>query len=328
MENGNSIVRFISQHLCVFLQVLRGTVIKSTGSWYQVLLDDGSVVQSRIRGKFRLENQDTSNPLAVGDVVETAPDPNYADTAMISSIAPRRNYIIRRSNKLSSRRQIIAANIDLAVMVASLVSPRTSTGFIDRFLVCCEAFHIPAVIFFNKKDLLDENGMEVLEEFEKIYRDAGYKVFSGSAIQDSGTQELFEEIRGKTIVETGHSGAGKSTLLNHLFPDAGATVKSISAYHEKGKHTTTFAEMHILPGGTRIIDTPGIRDFGVVDVPENETGQYFPEFRPFLQQCKFNDCMHTNEPGCAIKEAVSDGAISEARYYSYLSILRGEDIYE
>lgn len=306
----------------------RGIVIKSTGSWYLVLGDDKLVYQARIRGKFRLETSDMSNPLAVGDVVEFEPDLNYAETASINEIHERKNHIIRKSNKLSSKRQVIAANLDLALMVASIVAPRTSLGFIDRFLVCCEAFHIPAIIFFNKKDLLDEDGLELLRDIEKIYKDAGYKVFSGSALDSKSTELLRRELKGKTIMEAGHSGVGKSTLLNQMFPEARAKVNEISLYHEKGKHTTTFAEMHILPDNTRIIDTPGIRDFGVVDVSDHEIGQYFPEFRKLQHACKFNDCMHTNEPGCAVKAAVEAGELSQERYYSYLSILRGEDVFE
>ncbi|MBS3913218.1 MAG: ribosome small subunit-dependent GTPase A [Bacteroidetes bacterium] len=307
---------------------LTGTVIKSTGSWYQILGADDKVIQGRIRGKLRLEDSDMSNPVAVGDKVVYELDLNYADTASIVTVLPRKNHIIRKSNKLSSKRQVIAANLDLAVMVASLVSPRTSLGFIDRFLVCCEAFHIPALLYFNKTDLLNENGMEVLAEIRGIYEKAGYDCMAGSALDSGSVAELRSRFEGKTIMETGHSGAGKSTLLNNLFPGANARVMAISEHHEKGKHTTTFAEMHLLPNNTRIIDTPGIRDFGVVDVPENEIGQYFPEFRKVSLSCKFNDCQHTNEPGCAVKEAVENGEISEERYYSYLSILRGEDVFQ
>lgn len=307
---------------------MRGTVVKSTGSWYDVLGDDGKMWKARIRGKLRLTDTDTSNPIAVGDCVHMEEDVNYSDTCSIKAIEDRRNWIIRKSNKLSSRRQILAANIDLGVMVASLVAPRTSTGFIDRFLLCCEAFHVPALLFINKTDLLPEDGMELLSEMQHMYQDIGYQVLSGSATQKSGTDDLLSVINGKTILLAGHSGAGKSTLLNAMFPGADAKVGIISAAHEKGKHTTTFAEMHLMPDGTRIIDTPGIRDFGIVDVNPNETGQYFPDFRPFLQQCRFNDCTHTNEPDCAVKEAVEAGKIAAERYYSYLSIWQGDDVFQ
>lgn len=310
------------------MQVLKGTVIKSTGSWYQILDESGKVWAARIRGKFRLQDKDTSNPVAVGDAVEVTEDPAYADTAQIVAIEDRKNYIIRKSNKLSSQRQILAANLDLAVMVASMVAPRTSLGFIDRFLVCCELFHIPVVVFFNKTDLLNEDGMEVLQDIMDIYKGAGYTVFCGSAKHPETLRDLHQLILGKTIMETGHSGVGKSSILNALYPDKEVKVQEVSVQHEKGKHTTTFAEMHIMKDGTRFIDTPGIRDFGVVDVEQHEVGQYFPEFRRYLNNCKFNDCQHTNEPGCAVKAAVEQGAITQERYYSYLSILSGEDVFE
>lgn len=307
---------------------MKGTIVKSTGSWYNVLDDNDTLWKARVRGKIRLQEADTSNPVAVGDRVDLVPDPQYPLTASITGIDDRKNWIIRKSNKLSSRRQIIAANIDLAVMVASLVAPRTSTGFIDRFLVCCEAFHIPALLFFNKTDLLGPEGEALAAEIAEIYAGAGCLVVTGSAAMGKGMEVLHGYIDGKTVLLAGHSGAGKSTLINHMFPGANARVGDISETHEKGMHTTTFAEMHLLPGGTRMIDTPGIRDFGLVDIEPRESGQYFPEFRPFLLRCRFNDCTHTNEPGCAVKQAVSDGDIPEERFYSYLSILRGDDVFE
>jgi ribosome biogenesis GTPase / thiamine phosphate phosphatase len=307
---------------------LKGTVIKSTGSWYQLLTEDGKVLPARIRGKFRLLDKDTSNPVAVGDHVTFIEDPGYPDTAFITKIDERRNHVIRKSNKLSSQRQVLAANLDMAIMVASMFAPRTSMGFIDRFLVCCESFHLPVILYFNKTDLLDAEGMEVLQDYMQVYRDAGYEVHHGSALHPETLKSLHERIIGKTIMEIGHSGVGKSTILNSLYPGLNIKVQSISSQHETGKHTTTFAEMHIMPDGTRFIDTPGIRDFGVVDVPTSEVGQYFPEFRRYSQNCKFNDCQHTNEPECAVKKAVENGDISQERYYSYTSILHGEDVFE
>lgn len=312
----------------VIFAVLQGIVIKSTGSWYQVLTSEGKLLQARIRGKIRLEHRDTSNPIAVGDVVDLEEDPNYAKTASIKKIHARKNHIVRRSNKLSSRRQIIAANLDAGVMVASVVAPRTSTGFIDRFLLCCEAFHIPGIVFFNKTDLLGEDGLEFLNELTQMYTQAGYEVYSGSALDIQSLDILKNRIQGETVLFAGHSGVGKSSILNSMYPESLAKVGKISDTHDKGKHTTTFAEMYLQENGTRIIDTPGIRDFGLVDVPENEIGQYFPEFRKISGKCKFNDCQHTNEPDCAIKAAVESGDIPSARYYSYLSILQGDDVFE
>jgi ribosome biogenesis GTPase len=304
-----------------------GTVIKSTGSWYKLLDEDGKRWDARIRGKIRLQEADTSNPVAVGDKVHFLPDPQFPDTCSITAIEDRRNWVIRKSNKLSSRRQIIATNIDLAVMVASVAAPRTSTGFIDRFLVCCEAFHIPALLFFNKTDLLPEAGLELLHHLNGIYTNAGYEVMNGVASEGTGVEALKSKIYGKTVLFAGHSGVGKSTLLNAMFPLAAARVGKISASHEKGTHTTTFAEMHVFEGHTGIIDTPGIRDFGLVDIEPKESGQYFPEFRPFLPACRFNDCSHTNEPDCALQAAVRAGNVPEERFFSYLSILQGDDVF-
>ncbi|MBL7811094.1 MAG: ribosome small subunit-dependent GTPase A [Bacteroidetes bacterium] len=307
---------------------MKGIVLKSTGSWYQVLTADGKVCKARVRGKIRLHSLDTSNPVAVGDEVILGGDTDSSDGAQILDILPCRNYIIRKSNKLSARRQILAANLDAAILVVSLVAPRTSMGFADRFLLCSEAFHIPAILFFNKTDLLNEEGKEVLQAYKGIYDAAGYRTVMGSALTGEGVAVLKSLILGKTVLIAGHSGAGKSTLLNDLFPQAGAKTAEISKQHETGRHTTTFAEMHLLPDGTRIVDTPGIRDFGVVDIPTEETGGYFPEFRRYQNQCRFNNCRHENEPGCAVMAAVESGNIPPERYYSYLSIVHGEDVFE
>jgi ribosome biogenesis GTPase len=307
---------------------MQGTVTKSTGSWYQVLTDDGKVWMARTRGKLRLNDLDTSNPVAVGDRVVMEADPNYADTASISAVEPRNNYLIRRSNKLSSRRQILATNLDGAALIASLFSPRTSLGFIDRFILTCEAYHVPAVVFFNKMDLLGDNAAEFLSDIQHIYRNANVTVLMGSAKEHKTLEPMAALLKGKRWLLAGHSGVGKSTLLNAIFPEANARVGSISDHHEKGKHTTTFAEMFTLADGTQIIDTPGIRDFGVVDFEPQEISQYFPEMRPYLNHCKFNDCQHTHEPECAVLAAVKNGEIAEERYHSYLGILNNEDIFE
>lgn len=305
-----------------------GTVSKSTGSWYQVLAEDNKVWMARTRGKLRLHDLDTSNPVAVGDKVEMEEDPNYTDTASISKIYPRNNYIIRRANKLSSRRQILASNLDGAALIASLVAPRTSLGFIDRYLLGCEAFHVPAVVFFNKMDLLGNATKEFVESLERIYRNANVRLLMGSAVTGEGLDALRSILKGKRWLLAGHSGVGKSTLLNALFPEAKARVGKISDQHEKGKHTTTFAEMFSRADGSQIIDTPGIRDFGVVDFNPTEISQYFPEMRPLLSQCKFNDCLHTQEPECAVRKALENGEIAQERYHSYVGILNNEDIFE
>ncbi|MFM1792826.1 MAG: ribosome small subunit-dependent GTPase [Bacteroidota bacterium] len=308
---------------------MKGTVTKSTGSWYQVTDTEGRQWNARTRGKLRLTDTDTSNPVAVGDEVLMKEDFNYADTATIIDISPRKNYIIRKSNKLSSKRQILAANLDAAVLVASLVSPRTSLGFIDRFLLCGEAFHIPTWVFFNKMDLLSEQQqLDITAEIKSIYKNANVHLYFGSVAQNLGLDPLRNLLIGKRILLAGHSGVGKSTLLNKLFPEANARVGSISKTHEKGKHTTTFAEMFRLPNNTEIIDTPGIRDFGVVDMEQHEIAQYFPEFRSKLNDCKFNNCTHIHEPGCAVLDSVESENIHPARYHSYLSIYHNEDIFE
>jgi ribosome biogenesis GTPase / thiamine phosphate phosphatase len=307
---------------------MQGTVTKSTGSWYHVLTDDGKVWLARTRGKLRLNDLDTSNPVAVGDRVEMQADLNYPDTASISKVEPRNNYLIRRSNKLSSRRQILATNLDGAALIASLFSPRTSLGFIDRFILTCEAYHVPAAVFFNKMDLLGDNAAEFLSDIQHIYRNANVTVLMGSARDTTTLKPFAALLEGKRWLLAGHSGVGKSTLLNAVFPEANARVGNISNHHEKGKHTTTFAEMFTLTNGTQIIDTPGIRDFGVVDFEPQEISQYFPEMRPYLNHCKFNDCQHTHEPECAVLDALKKGEIAEERYHSYLGILNNEDIFE
>lgn len=307
---------------------MQGTVTKSTGSWYQVSTIDGKVWMARTRGKLRLNDLDTSNPVAVGDSVEMQEDLNYANTASISKVYPRNNYLIRRANKLSSRRQILATNLDGAALIASLIAPRTSLGFIDRFILTCEAYHVPAMVFFNKMDLLGDRGTEILEEIKHIYRNANVTVLLGSAIADVELTALKSMLLGKRWLLAGHSGVGKSTLLNAIFPEANAKVGKISKHHAKGKHTTTFAEMFTMGDATQIIDTPGIRDFGVVDFKPTEISQYFPEMRPYLQKCKFNDCLHTHEPECAVLEALEKGDIADERYQSYLGILNNEDIFE
>ncbi len=307
---------------------MEGTVTKSTGSWYMVRTDDGHVWQARTRGKMRLQGLDTSNPVAVGDRVRFEEDTNYENTASITEVFPRNNWVVRKANKLSSKRQILASNLDAAVLVASIISPRTSLGFIDRFLVGCEAYHVPSILFLNKADLLGDQFDSVKEEIFRIYEHAHVQIYFGSALLPQTIDQFKTNTKGKRILLAGHSGVGKSTLMNALYPNFNARVGVISDYHSKGKHTTTFAEMYTTEDGTQIIDTPGIRDFGVVDIPTEELPHYFPEFRRFMKSCKFNNCTHIHEPECAVLAELEQGNIPQERYYSYQSILNNEDIFK
>ena len=293
-----------------------------------VRTDDGHVWQARTRGKMRLQGLDTSNPFAVGDRVRFEEDINYENTASIIEVFPRNNWVIRKANKLSSKRQILASNLDAAVLVASIISPRTSLGFIDRFLVGCEAYHVPSILFLNKADLLGEQFDSVKEEIFRIYEHAKVQIYFGSALSPETANAFKSNTLGKRILLAGHSGVGKSTLMNALYPNFKARVGVISEHHSKGKHTTTFAEMYTTEDGTQIIDTPGIRDFGVVDIPAEELPHYFPEFRRFMKSCKFSNCTHTHEPECAVLAQLEQGNIPQERYYSYQSILNNEDIFK
>src|SRR5690606_14342668 len=276
---------------------MKGLVIKSTGSWYQVLVPNGDVYSCRIKGKFRIKGIVSTNPVAVGDEVDITLEDDQ-ETGIITRLHPRRNYIIRKSINLSKSVQIIAANLDKALLVVTLASPMTSLGFIDRFLVTAEAYDIPVIIVFNKLDLFSDEGLEILDQFEEIYKEIGYECSRISAMEGMNVDELREELRNKTTLIAGHSGVGKSTLINQLIPSADLRTGDISAWSEKGKHTTTFAEMLSLPGGGFIIDTPGIQEFGIVDIEPQELGHFFPEFRARLNQCKYHNCKHINEPGC------------------------------
>ena len=306
-----------------------GLVIRTTGSWYRVLLADSSQHDCRLRGNYRLRGNKQTNPVAVGDIV----DFNLQDdgTGVITDVHDRRNYIVRRATKLSKQTHVIAANIDLLCIVATLGLPRTSTGFIDRLLVTAEAYHIPAAIIFNKCDLYDDELWEIHNELKAIYTGAGYPVLEVSALKGTGLDNLKEMIAGKTVLFSGHSGVGKSALLNAISPGLGLKVGQISDWSLKGKHTTTFAEIHPVPLSTLnsqlstfLIDTPGIKEFGMVDFTAQELSHFFPEMRARLHDCRFANCTHRHEPGCAIKKAVDDGLISAERYQNYLNIL--EDI--
>lgn len=296
----------------------KGIVVKSTGSWYIVRMDNGEIVECRIRGRFRIEGIRTTNPVAVGDcvVVEMG-----TEGGVITEIEPRKNYIIRKSTNLSKESHILAANVDQALLVVTVNHPVTSTVFIDRFLASAEAYNIPTVIVFNKVDLYDEEDQAMLGGLMAIYRKIGYTCLGVSAVRDEGVDEVRKILNGKVTVLSGLSGVGKSTLINRVEPGLDLRTAMISDAHDSGKHTTTFAEMFPLTGGGSIIDTPGVRSFGVVDMKKEEISHFFPEIFACAGECRFYNCTHTHEPGCAVLEAVEAGEVSESRYASYLSML-------
>ncbi len=301
-----------------------GIVIKSTGSRYTVKTSDGKIVHCGIRGKFRIKGIRATNPVAVGDRVsfERAKD---GEAATIVSIGTRSNYIIRRSSNLSKEYQLLACNVDLAWLMVSIVSPRTSTAFIDRFLVSAEAYRLPVILLFNKIDLYGEDEMRQLEELESDYSRVGYRTLRLSLQSKEGLELVRQEMIGKTNVITGNSGVGKSTLVNILDPSFRLKTGIISEAHQTGKHTTTFAEMFELESGIRIIDTPGIRGFGTIDIERSELFHFFPEIFRASSKCKYHNCIHLSEPGCMVKQEVDAGNISESRYVNYLMMLEEED---
>ena len=303
---------------------MEGLVIKSTGSWYQVKTPGGQRVDCRIKGKFRTKGITTTNPIAVGDHVDFEMEPELG-TGVITDLHPRKNYIIRKSINLSKQAQILAANLDQAFLVVTLASPRTSLGFIDRFLVTAEAYDIPASLVFNKLDLFSDEGLEILAGYKAIYEKIGYPCYDVSALEGTGIEQIAGLLQDKVTLFSGHSGVGKSSLINALLPDLKLRTMQISEWHDKGVHTTTFAEMFELPQGGYIIDTPGIRELGVIDIEKQELSHFFPEMRARLNQCKYNSCRHINEPGCAVIKAVEEGEIELSRYESYLSIYHGND---
>ncbi len=303
---------------------MKGLVIKSTGSWYQVLSDIGQRVDCRIQGKFRLKDIKTTNPIAVGDRVEFELEPEL-ETGVITQLEERKNYIIRKSVNLSKQAQIIAANLDQAFLIVTLASPRTSLGFIDRFLVTAEAYDIPAILIFNKLDLFSEEGLEILAEYEQIYTDLGYPCYHVSAKEGTNIEQIKTLLKDQVTLISGHSGVGKSTLINAILPEAEVKTGAVSDWSDKGQHTTTFAEMYTLPFGGYLIDTPGIRELGVFDIEPQELGRLFPEFRERMGDCRFHNCRHINEPGCAVLTALENGEIEPSRYDSYLSIYHGNE---
>lgn len=302
---------------------MKGLVIKNTGSWYTVKTDDGQLIESKIKGNFRLKGIRSTNPVAVGDHVEIIT--NQEGTAFISAIEDRRNYIIRKSPNLSKQSHILAANVDQALLVVTVNYPQTSTTFIDRFLASAEAYSVPVVLVFNKHDLLSEEELHYEKMMCTLYETVGYKCVEISAETGVGVEQLFPILKDKISLLSGNSGVGKSTLINRLIPHASQRTAEISDAHNTGMHTTTFSEMIELPGGGYLIDTPGIKGFGTFDIEKEELTSYFKEIFHFSKDCRFSNCTHTHEPGCAVIKAVEDHFIAASRYQSYLSMLEDKD---
>ncbi|MFK8297496.1 ribosome small subunit-dependent GTPase A [Capnocytophaga cynodegmi] len=302
---------------------MNGIVYKSTGSWYTVKSSDGIFYQCRIKGKFRIKGIKNTNPVAVGDYVSF--ELEESGNGVIQEIHERKNYIIRKSVNLSKQTHIIASNIDVAFLVITLNNPPTFTTFIDRFLVTAEAYRIPVVLLFNKIDSYNEEELLEIKYLASIYRKIGYECLGISAISGKNIDKVIDLMKNKTCVISGHSGVGKTTLINAIAPNLNLKTKEISEQHQQGQHTTTFAEMFDLDFGAKIIDTPGIKGFGIVEIQNEELSDFFPEFFSLKSECKFNNCLHIDEPDCAVKEALEKDEIAWSRYKSYLQILRGED---
>ncbi|WP_111708842.1 ribosome small subunit-dependent GTPase A [Lutibacter citreus] len=303
---------------------MKGVVTKSTGSWYTVIDDDNNSIDCRLKGKFRIKGIKSTNPVAVGDFVKFEYEEGK-ETGVINKINDRKNYIIRKSVNLSKQTHIIAANIDIAFLIVTIDNPPTFTGFIDRFLATAEAYNIKSVILFNKLDSYSDEELDKLAMLDETYSDIGYKCIAISATKGIGLDEVKELMENKTTMFSGHSGVGKSTLINAIEPSLNLKTKEVSKQHKQGMHTTTFAEMFKLSFGGYIIDTPGIKGFGVVDFEPNQITDYFPEFFKIKSACKFNNCMHINEPKCAVKDAVENGEIAYSRYASYIQMVEGDE---
>ena len=298
----------------------KGIVIKSTGSRYRVLPDDGSIIECSIRGKMRINAVRTTNPVAVGDYVHFEKDIKTG-TGVITEVLDRKNYILRKSSNLSKQSQILAANIDQVILMITIILPETQPEFIDRFLITAEAYRIPAIILLNKTDLYGDEENEKRSVYEEIYRNIGYKVLSVSVEKDKDLESVKDLLKDKVTLVSGNSGVGKTSLLNRLNPSLQLKTGEISEYHKQGRHITTFPEMHPMPFGGYVIDTPGIRGFGVVDMEKNELYHFFPEIFQAAGNCRFYNCLHLDEPGCAVRKAVEEGSISIMRYKSYLGII-------
>jgi len=306
------------------LNKMKGTITKSTGLWYDVRTDTNTIIPCRLRGKFRIDGNKNTNPAVVGDHVVF--DLEKDNTGSILQIEKRKNYIDRKSTKLSKINHLIAANIDQAFLIVTLKEPRTSLGFIDRFLVACEGFRIPVCIIFNKMDIYTSKEIIKIEELATLYKSIGYDVLKSSVLKNEGINLIKEMMQDKVSLFSGHSGVGKSAIVNAIDTALNLKVGEISQFHSKGKHTTTFAQMFPLSQGGFIIDTPGIKEFGLIQYSKEEIRDYFPEIRTYNNRCRFNNCCHINEPNCAVKKAVEEGLIPSSRYQNYLAILEADDM--
>jgi ribosome biogenesis GTPase len=300
---------------------MKAKVYKSTGSWYSVRTETGDSGNARMKGIFKIDGMGSTNPVAVGDDVDIEWESETEKTALIRDILPRNNYVTRQSPSNRRHFHIIAANVDQCILMAGLRDPNSPQGFIDRFLLTCEAFHIPALLVLNKSDLFREKELENLDYWTEMYGTAGYRVVAASTQKGDGMKQMEEYLKDRITLVSGQSGVGKSSFINHFLPSLGLKTAEVSGWSGKGTHTTTFAEMFDLPDGGRIIDTPGLKEFGIVDISRQELSHYFPEMRERLNGCQFNNCLHINEPGCAIKNALEEGFIFKARYDSYCNIL-------
>jgi ribosome biogenesis GTPase len=303
----------------------KGLIMRSTGSWYEVRAESGKVYRARLKGKFKLNGPKTSNPITVGDKVLFSMEDEANQTVLIEEISPRQNYIIRKSVHKTSHGQLLAANVDQAIFIFTYKFPKTSLGFLDRFLVTAEAFRIPVTIVFNKMDLLNEEEKEQIFEWAGLYQELGYGVLFTSIPLNQGISEFKEMFEGKVSLMAGHSGVGKSSLLNIVAPTLHIKTKEISDFAQKGVHTTTYSTMWELGPDTYLIDSPGINELGVMEIEKEELAHYFPEMRALLGQCKFNNCLHLHEPHCVVQQAVKDGEIASSRYLSYFSIFENDD---
>src|SRR5688500_16488557 len=300
---------------------MKAIVYRSTGSWYNIKTETGKAMSARIKGVFKIDGITSTNPIAVGDEVVVEIESESANTAMITEILPRRNYINRQSPSHKMQHHIVAANLDQSLLFATLKDPKTSQGFIDRFLVTCEAYHVPAIVVFNKADLYKHKEQEKYAALKEMYAAIGYRTVLMSVKTNEGVDEVKDALQGRTTLMSGHSGVGKSSFINSIFPELQLKTQDVSGWSGKGVHTTTFAEMFDLPFGGKIIDTPGMREFGIVSISKQEVSHYFREMKVLIGECQFNNCLHMDEPGCAIKKALDEGRIDIERYISYCNIV-------